>query len=400
MDTYLTFVLSIFIYSNAFSQNWTFDELQKANTAANILNISHEEKEAIKYINLARLFPEKFGKLEVENYLGPEQYGDYLSTSTYKRSLLLELNKRASVGPLYFDESMYLLASCFSKESGDLGIVGHNRISCSENYDAECCSYGMSQGKDIAIQLLIDHDVPSLGHREICLDGEFDKVGASIQNHKIYHTCCVLNFKRKYVPIKNVNYQSGSQIRTSTYRSSFSSPNSNKSVKYGLSYPKSNKWILFKCGGAVNFLIDDINYINSPILGQMSYQMNVMAVLIIGKSQRRSAIGFFCNTGRYNKNNLTVKNSNLYNATDRFVEVESGFLLSESLRISVGLGYMPLSTFNFKSITYSSITSGISVGPRWFKIDFLNTMLISKNEKKIGFRPSVGLAWVLAGIKK
>ncbi|MFY9591349.1 MAG: hypothetical protein WAP54_05150 [Bacteroidales bacterium] len=45
------------------SQGWTSEELQKANTAVNITSITNEEKEVIKYLNLARLFPQKFAIL-------------------------------------------------------------------------------------------------------------------------------------------------------------------------------------------------------------------------------------------------------------------------------------------------------------------------------------------------
>jgi hypothetical protein len=75
-------------------------------------------------------------------------------------------------------------------------MVGHNSISCTDGYHGECCSYGNENGKDIVLQLLIDHDVPSLGHRKICLNEAYVKVGASIQSHKIYESCCVVDFKR------------------------------------------------------------------------------------------------------------------------------------------------------------------------------------------------------------
>lgn len=192
-------LIIIFLYLNHYigiSQTWASDELEKANTAANISALTSEEKEVIKYINLARLYPQKFAKIEVKEYLGPKKFGDYLKKSTYKQSLLTTLKDKTPVGPIFFDKDMYSLASCFANESGKKGIVGHARKSCSTGYDGECCAYGNDLGRDIAIQLLIDHDVPSLGHRKICLDASYDKVGVSINSHKIYNSCCVVDFKR------------------------------------------------------------------------------------------------------------------------------------------------------------------------------------------------------------
>ena len=85
-----TFLFTLLFWSHylGISQNWTSEELEKANTALNTYILSSEEKDVIKYINLARLYPEKFANLEVKDYLGPVKYGEYLKTSTYKQSLL------------------------------------------------------------------------------------------------------------------------------------------------------------------------------------------------------------------------------------------------------------------------------------------------------------------------
>lgn len=192
-------IFILFLYLShylGFCQSWTSDELQKANTAVDISILTSEEKEVIKYINLARLYPQKFAKIEVNEYLGPSKFGDYLKKSKYKQSLLTTLKDKAPISPVYFDKDMYSLAQCFANESGKNGVIGHTRKSCSAAYDAECCAYGNEFGRDIAIQLLIDHDVPSLGHRKICLDDSYDKIGVSINYHKIYNSCCVVDFKR------------------------------------------------------------------------------------------------------------------------------------------------------------------------------------------------------------
>jgi uncharacterized protein YkwD len=51
----------------------------------------------------------------------------------------------------------------------------------------------MDTGKDIILQLLIDDDVPSLGHRINCLNKEYTKIGVSVQPHKKWDTCAVID---------------------------------------------------------------------------------------------------------------------------------------------------------------------------------------------------------------
>lgn len=186
----------LLISISATAQSWTSAEFNAANTAADVSILTPEEKEIIRYVNLARMYPRKFAELEVKNYLGPKEYGDYLQDSEYKASLLRQLQNFTPVPPLQFDKGMYELARCFAYESGESGYTGHNRRQCSEgNYMGECCDYGNNKGKDIALSLLIDHDVPSLGHRKICLSNNYSVVGVKIAPHKQYRFCSVLDFR-------------------------------------------------------------------------------------------------------------------------------------------------------------------------------------------------------------
>lgn len=180
------------IYLNA--QTWTKEQLAKANTAQKITYLTTVEKEAIMYINLARLFPKEFAKFETIDYNGDKKYGDYLKNSKYKNSLITTLNTMASVEPLAFDKTLYENAKCFAKESGELGIEGHKRVKCTKGNYAECCSYGMETGKDIALQWLIDDGITSLGHRKNCLEKRFIKIGLSCAKHKKWDTCAVAEF--------------------------------------------------------------------------------------------------------------------------------------------------------------------------------------------------------------
>jgi hypothetical protein len=185
----LLLLASLSLESNA--QQWTPEQLNSASTANGISYLSQVEKEAIMYINLARLYPQLFRKIEMKDYYGPEKYGDYLKKSDYLKSLLVKLDTMKAVGVLVFAEALYENAKCFAAESGDAGLVGHTRIKCPKGNYAECCSYGMETGKDIALQWLIDHDVQSLGHRENCLNPAYTKIGLSVHTHKEYGMCAV-----------------------------------------------------------------------------------------------------------------------------------------------------------------------------------------------------------------
>jgi len=173
-------------------KNWTEGELLKANTAKNISQLNEAEKEAILYLNLARLYPKKFNQIEVINYFGPSQFGNYLKNSKYRTSLIKHLNRIKPMEALSPRDALNLSAKCFAKEMGVSGYVGHTRKKCKKSNYAECCSYGMPSGKDVILQLLIDHDVPSLGHRIACLNPNYERVGVGNHSHKTHQYCCVI----------------------------------------------------------------------------------------------------------------------------------------------------------------------------------------------------------------
>lgn len=191
-------LLLVFITNFSFvnAQTWTSAQLEKANTAKHSTYLTPVEKETILYINLCRLYPKDFLKNELMNYYGSEDNGNYLKNSTYRASLIKLLDSMQPVNALYFDLETFTGANCFAKEQGEAGTVGHGRKKCKVDYAAECCAYGDETGKDIALSLLIDHDVPSLGHRRICLDKGYTKIGVSVQPHKKWDVVAVLNFNR------------------------------------------------------------------------------------------------------------------------------------------------------------------------------------------------------------
>jgi hypothetical protein len=188
-------LLLIFMVNSSWlgAQTWTNAQLEKANTAKNIASLTPVEKETILYLNLCRLYPKDFLNYELIHYYGTEKYGNYIKNSKYRESLMKLLKTMQPVNALYFDPGAYANAKCFAIEQGEAGTIGHTRIRCKKGNYAECCSYGMHTGKDIAMQLLIDDDVPSLGHRLICLDKSYSKIGVSVQPHRKWDMVAVLN---------------------------------------------------------------------------------------------------------------------------------------------------------------------------------------------------------------
>lgn len=183
----------IFSHYLSYSQDWKIDQISTANTAKDIEYLTIVEKDAIKYINLCRLYPKDFIKNELEKYFGTPKYGDYVKHSKFRKSLISHLNSMTPVPALNFDVDSYNNAKCFAKEQGEAGTTGHQRINCTKGNYAECVSYGMDTGMDIAMQWLIDHKIEGVGHRLQCLKSEYTKVGLSVNFHKIWGTCAVVN---------------------------------------------------------------------------------------------------------------------------------------------------------------------------------------------------------------
>jgi uncharacterized protein YkwD len=196
MKKYILLVFSCIVFTHAFAESWSAEQLANANTASAINYLTQAEKDAIMYINLARLFPKEFVKFELINYAAPIKFGDYLKNSSYKKSLQNELNKMKPIRAMVFDSVQYADAKCFAKDMGDRGIIGHQRKTCKASNYAECCSYGMETGKDIAMQWLIDHDVPGVGHRKNCLEKDYTKIAVCTHAHKKWQICAVaeMNF--------------------------------------------------------------------------------------------------------------------------------------------------------------------------------------------------------------
>ena len=172
-------------------------EIDAANTAKSAAYLTQTEKLIYLHSNLARMYPGKYKKL-VEGYVNkiPDYLKkDVLADKKYYGSLLTDLASRKSAQPLQPNKELYDFAFCWAKESGDLGLTGHDRKTCKDFGDGgENCSYGYYTAHEMVISLLIDYDVEGFGHRYNLLNPSYSTMGAAIHPHTNSGICLVQGF--------------------------------------------------------------------------------------------------------------------------------------------------------------------------------------------------------------
>lgn len=176
-------VLNGEFYSGA--QTWSSEQWMLANTISTEESIGKVEHDALIYLNLARLFPKEFAQIEL---------ADFPVTDVNANSLKGTLKRMKPQPAIIWNTQLEKLADCFVNEQGATRKVGHKRMRCPAGFNAECISYGMSTGRDIILQLLIDYGNPDFGHRKICLSFQFHEVGIKSGSHVLNETMAVLDF--------------------------------------------------------------------------------------------------------------------------------------------------------------------------------------------------------------
>jgi hypothetical protein len=185
-----------------YKSEWDKPEYSIARTASGESYLSEEEQEMFYYLNLVRINPSLFARTYAADYNGDEGWLHGYAWDERKQSLLDELSEMEPLPLLYPDLGLYETAECFARESGQIGAAGHDRsgTSCTNDWHAECCSYGGAKnGLSVIMSLLIDagENNASLGHRRICLDVNYVRMGVAIRPHIKYQFNAVLDFKRK-----------------------------------------------------------------------------------------------------------------------------------------------------------------------------------------------------------
>ncbi len=173
---------------------FTSAEIASANTAINENYLTEEEKNIYLFTNLVRLYPRKFYEF-YRAYVIADGEEAKLRSNRYFTSLTRELKSRKPVGALLPEREMFELAACWAVESGELGLLGHDRVDCPRGYSGENCGYGYNPtGLYFVMLLLIDEGVEGVGHRKNILYEEFKGLGAAIRDHKTYKYDAVQNF--------------------------------------------------------------------------------------------------------------------------------------------------------------------------------------------------------------
>lgn len=186
------------VYKTLLDQHFTEEDMETAHTAKSVDYLTLNEKQVIQYMNLARIEPLKFAAF-YKDYIeenDKEGYKKFRRKDKYYYGLYKDLMALPKKNLKVFTSSkeMYELAKCWALESGKRGLTGHNRKRCKEDYSAECCGYlESSDAMEHVLLLLIDDGIRSLGHRETMFDN-YASVGVSIQDHKNYGKCSVLDF--------------------------------------------------------------------------------------------------------------------------------------------------------------------------------------------------------------
>ena len=179
-----------------YAPGWTAAEVAAADLARGETAWTDEEKNALLHVNLARLYPSKYWNIEVEPWEPEEEYlrDDARELASLKRTLV----SMAPVAALSPSSTLRDEAECLAKLQARTGTIGHERGSrcprAPQRMWAENCSYGYSGGRDIIISLLIDENVPSLGHRENCLNPGLKRCGIFQGDHARYGRMAVMDF--------------------------------------------------------------------------------------------------------------------------------------------------------------------------------------------------------------
>lgn len=181
-------------------EKWTTEELEKANTAKAADYLSEEEKKVIFYTNLVRIDPKLFGETYAQRFIDSAGY-----TSAYAHSLLAQLKRGKPLQALLPDSVLSAAAAEHAVATGKSGRIGHSgnkkrfkQVRNRFSLWGENCSYGYDQALDILMQLLIDENTSSLGHRKNILKPEFTHIGTGISEHIIYKWTCVQDFGGQY----------------------------------------------------------------------------------------------------------------------------------------------------------------------------------------------------------
>ena len=180
---------------------WDREVLARLYTSRETPYLDEEEKKVVLFMNMARHDGALFASTFLENYV--EAYD--VKESSYLRSLEKELKSTSQLPPLIPEEDLFKVAEGHAVKSGKNGTLGHQDMEkrfaplVGNPYMAwgENCAYGYEEAIQIVVILLIDEDIPDLGHRKNILSPDFNSVGVAMRPHTTYRSNCVIDFGKK-----------------------------------------------------------------------------------------------------------------------------------------------------------------------------------------------------------
>jgi hypothetical protein len=202
-------------YSTA--NSWSAAELEMANTAKDTDYLNDEEKKIIFYMNLSRMDGTKFFNTFFQDFVNAynidmKQYSNYDELRVnrkdkYYRGLQQDLSEVKGLSVFSPDETLTYVAQQHAKDLSKNNIAGHNssdgrtvKDRISQYYPryamAENLAFGFSKGLANVCMLLLDKNVPDLGHRKTILGTSYNlnRVGVNIRKHPGYRYCAVMDF--------------------------------------------------------------------------------------------------------------------------------------------------------------------------------------------------------------
>jgi uncharacterized protein YkwD len=170
--------------------NWDYETLKKIKKASFHPLCGRKSNNVVFYTNMARVDGKKFVSTVLRPYL--ELVGD-TAYSPFLQSLINQLNSKKNQPPLKHNLWLEMMAKSYATRAGREGITGHDRfdqrfqlLTSLRKTVGENCSYGKYAPVEVVVQLLIDEDVPNLGHRRNILSNTFKKIGVGFAPHKSF----------------------------------------------------------------------------------------------------------------------------------------------------------------------------------------------------------------------
>ena len=197
MKRVLAYSFFCLIALSTLAQDWNAREID---TARGEDYLSESEKEVILLVNKVRTMPALFARKYVESRRGE---------SAAAEECYNELLKWPAQKPLKPSRALSLSSRDHAEDMGKTGAIGHvstNGKTSTQRVQRygvfkgaytgpwENCSYGFDDPLEIILQLLIDDDVPSRGHRKNIMESQVNFMGTSIRPHKTYSYNCVMDF--------------------------------------------------------------------------------------------------------------------------------------------------------------------------------------------------------------